>query len=164
MLTFTASDPGSAGEGLTISLTATSVDGTTTPILPVSYGATSSTGDNTSAGDDVIVTFVSNKAGVTDNTIGLPATSATSGTFSLATISHVHDTNGGVPVAITELHSNYKPNAGTGKRVAGLSGDYQSDESWNDVTYPEDDNYAANETITTAAVALKSRLTWLASS
>ena len=30
MLTFTASDPGSAGEGLTISLTATSVDGTTT--------------------------------------------------------------------------------------------------------------------------------------
>ena len=158
MLTFTAMDKGSAGKGKSISLTAASVDGTTTPILPVSYGATSATNDNTSSGADVIVTFESNTAGVDESVVGLPATSATSGTFALATISHVHDTNADVPVAITELHSNYKANAGTGKKTAGLSGDQHSDESWDDVRYPEDDNQVT--TVTTTAVA-KSRLGWL---
>jgi len=158
MLTFTAMDKGSAGKGKSISLTAASVDGTTSPILPVSYGATSATNDNASSGDDVIVTFESNTAGVDESVVGLPATSAASGSFAIGTISHVHDTNAGVPVAITELHSNYKANAGTGKKTAGLSGDQHSDESWDDVRYPEDDNQVT--TVTTTAVA-KSRLGWL---
>ena len=158
MLTFTAMDKGSAGKGKSISLTAASVDGTTSPILPVSYGATSASNDNASSGDDVIVTFESNTAGVDESVVGLPATSAASGSFAIGTISHVHDTNAGVPVAITELHSNYKANAGTGKKTAGLSGDQHSDESWDDVRYPEDDNTVT--TVTTTAVA-KNRIAWL---
>ena len=128
------------------------------PPLSTPKRATSATNDNASSGDDVIVTFESNTAGVDESVVGLPATSATSGTFAIGTISHVHDTNAGVPVAITELHSNYKANAGTGKKTAGLSGDQHSDESWDDVRYPEDDNQVT--TVTTTAVA-KSRLTWL---
>ena len=69
-LTFTARDIGTGGEGLSISLTAASVDGTTIPQLPVAYGKTRLTTDNTSAGDDVIVTFESNVAGLAGNEIG----------------------------------------------------------------------------------------------
>ena len=57
--------------------------------------------------------------------------------------------------AFSELHSNYKANAGTGKKTGN---DQHADESWNDVRYPEDDN--TTTTVTTAAVA-KSRLGWL---
>jgi hypothetical protein len=158
MLTFTARDAGSDGKGQSISLTAASSDGTTIPQLPVSYGATSLSTDNLSEGDDVIVTFVSNVAGTVGNSIGLPATSATSGTFSLATISHVGDTSAGVPTAITSLHSNLKARAGTGTVTNGLSGDQHTDESWGDVTYPE--NSTTVVTAGTTAVA-KNRIAWL---
>ena len=157
-LTFTARDVGSGGEGKSISLTAASTDGTTTPILPVAYGATRQTTDNTSAGSDVVITFESNVAGLAGNEIGLPATSGTSGTFSLATISHTSDTGSGVPVAITELHSNLRTNSSTAPTVAGLSGNMHTDESRSDVRYPEDDNTLT--TVTTAAVA-KNRIAWL---
>ena len=160
MLTFTARDVGTGGEGHSISLTAASIDGTTTPILPVAYGATRATTDNLSAGSDVVITFESDVAGVVGNNIGLPATSATSGTFTLATISHTSDTASGVPAAITELHSNSRTNSSTAPVVSGLSGDGQTDESRSDVRYPEDDNTASSTTGAVTAIA-KNRLAWL---
>ena len=83
--------------------------------------------------------------------IGNPATSATSGTFSAATLSHAATGIAG----ITELHSNLLANAGTNKVT---STDGHHDESRSDVVYPEDDN--TTTTVTTTAVA-KSRLGWL---
>jgi hypothetical protein len=163
-LTFAARDIGSGGEGHSISLTAASVDGTTIPQLPVAYGPTRATNDNLSAGADVIVTFESNVAGVAGNEIGLPATTATSGTFAALTISHVSDTSAeaGTNVnstpAIAELHSNLRTNSSTAPVVSGLSGDGHTDESRSDVRYPEDDNTLT--TVTTTAVA-KNRIAWL---
>jgi hypothetical protein len=155
MLTFTSKDVGTGGEGLTASISLSALDSTgNNGVLPVSYGATSLTTDNTSTGADVVLTFESNTAGTIANVIGNPATSATSGTFSAATLSHAATGIAG----ITELHSNYVVNTGTGSRT---STDGQYDESWNDVRMPYGDNYAANETVSTAAVALKSRLGWL---
>jgi hypothetical protein len=155
MLTFTAKDRGTGGEGLSASITLTALDTTgNNGVLPLSYGATSLTSDNTSTGPDVILTFESNTAGTIGNVIGNPATSATSGTYSAATLSHAATGIAG----ISELHSNYVVNTGTGSRT---STDGQYDESWDDVRMPYGDNYAANETVSTAAVALKSRLGWL---
>jgi hypothetical protein len=151
MLTFTAKDKGTSGAGLSASLTLSALDSTgNNGTLPVSYGATSLTSDNTSTGPDVVLTFESNTAGVLGNVIGNPATSATSGTFSAATLSHAATGIAG----ITELHSNFLANAGTNKVT---STDGQHDESRSDVVYPENDVAA---TVTTTAVA-KSRLTWL---
>jgi len=152
MLTFTAKDKGTGGAGLSASLTLSALDSTgNNGTLPVSYGATSLTSDNTSTGPDVVLTFESNTAGVLGNVIGNPATSATSGTFSAATLSHA-----AVGIAgISELHSNLLANAGTNKVT---STDGHHDESRSDVVYPEDDN--TTTTVTTTAVA-KSRLGWL---
>ena len=151
-LTFTARDIGSGGAGHSISLTAESIDGTTTPQLPVAYGLTRLTTDNLSDGNDVIVTFESNVAGLAGNEIGLPATTAVSGTFSALTISHVSDTSAeaGTNVnstpAIAELHSNLRTNSSVAPTVSGLSGDMHTDESRSDVRYPEDDNSASSTT------------------
>jgi hypothetical protein len=153
-LTFTARDFGTGGAGLSISLTAASVDGTTIPQLPVAYGATNASTDNVSAGPDVVVTFVDTVAGSLNNTIGLPATSAASSSFTLATVSHTGVTAAGVPTAITELHTNYKPNAGTGKAT---SEDQHSDESWSDVTYPE----GVVDAVTTTTAVDSSHVHWL---
>ncbi len=81
----------------------------------------------------------------------MTATSATSGTFSAATLSHAVTGIAG----ISELHSNYKVNAQTGSVT---STDGHHDESWSDVRYPEDNNLTT--TTTTAAVA-KTRIAWL---
>jgi hypothetical protein len=152
MLTFTARDKGTGGAGLSASLSIAALDSTgNNGTLPVAYGATNLTSDNTSTGPDVVLTFEANTAGVTENVIGLPATSATSGTFSAATLSHAATGIAG----ISELHSNYKVNAQTGSVT---STDGHHDESWSDVRYPEDNNLTT--TTTTAAVA-KTRIAWL---
>ena len=157
MLTFTAKDVGTGGEGLSASITLSALDATgNNGTLPLSYGATSLTSDNTSTGPDVVLTFESNTAGTIGNVIGNPATSATSGTYSAATLSHAATGIAG----ISELHTNYNVSTGTNSVT---STDGHHDESRNDVRIPSNDTFAANETITTAAVALKSRLSWLSS-
>ena len=151
MLTFTAKDKGTGGAGLSASLTISALDSTgNNGTLPVSYGATSLTTDNTSTGPDVVLTFESNTAGVIGNVIGNPATSATSGTFSAATLSHAAQSIAG----ITELHSNLLANAGTNK-VTSTDGHY--DENRSDVVYPEVD---VDATVTSAAVDY-SHVHWL---
>jgi hypothetical protein len=152
MLTFTSKDKGTDGAGLSASLSISALDATgNNGTLPVAYGATNLTSDNTSTGPDVILTFESNVAGLQQNVIGLPATSAASGTFGAATLSHAATGIGG----ISELHTNYKPRAGTGTPTYL---DVHPDESWSDVRYPEDDN-----TVTTAgsAAVAKNRIAWL---
>ena len=99
---------------------------------------------------DLVLTFESTQTGVANNNIGLPATSAASGTFASTTISYSAEA-----LSIdAELHSNYKANAGTGKATSTNS---HPEESWSDVTYPEDTVAA---TVSVTAVA-KSRLGWL---
>ena len=154
MFWLVAKDKGSGGNGLSASLTTEVGTGrSAVNFVPYAIGQTALTSDNktTAIEGDIVITFESNTAGVTENVIGLPATSATSGTFSAATMSHA----GAGIAAFSELHSNYKANAGTGKKTGN---DQHADESWNDVRYPEDDN--TTTTVTTAAVA-KSRLGWL---
>jgi len=151
----TALDRGTGGSGQSMSLTisdalADSTAATKYAVLPVIYGASYASTDNTTSGPDLVLTFESTQTGVANNNIGLPATSAASGTFSAATVSYSAEA-----ISIdAELHSNYKANAGTGKAT---STDSHPDESWSDVTYPEDTVAA---TVTTAAVA-KSRIGWL---
>jgi len=148
-----ADDKGSGGNGLTASLSTEAATGRSAiDFVPYAIGQTALTSDNktTAIEGDIVITFESNTAGVTQNVIGLPATSATSGTFSAATISHT-----GVGIAaFSELHSNLLANAGTNKATGA---DMHPDESRSDVTYPED---LVAATITTAAVA-KSRIGWL---
>ena len=152
MLTFTAKDTGTGGEGLSASLTIAALDSSgNNGVLPVSYGATSQTTDNTSTGPDVVLTFESNIAGVSGNVIGLPQTAAASGTYSAATLSHAATGIAG----ITELYTAYKVNAQTGTPTS-TDGRHAGSDS--DVRYPEDDNTLT--TISTTAVA-KNRIAWL---
>ena len=159
MLTFTAKDRGTGGEGLTASITLSALDATgNNGTLPLAYGATRSTSDNSSTGPDVVLTFESNTAGASlvNSVLSVPANSTTSGIYGAGTLSHA-----AVGIAgISELHTNYNASTGTGSATY-LDGHH--DESNNDVRVPSDDTYLQNETITTAAVALKSRLAWLSS-
>ena len=154
-MTMTALDKGSGGSEQTIALSITDAGADSTAgaskygILPYIAGPTASTGDNKSSGPDLVLSFEETNAGVAANTIGLPSTSAASETYAAATISYAFKT-----AALTTLHSNYYANATTGKAT---STDSHPDESWSDVTQPENDVTA---TTTTAAVA-KSRLGWL---
>ena len=151
----TALDRGTGGSGQSMSLTisdalADSTAATKYAVLPVIYGASYASTDNTTSGPDLVLTFESTQSGVANNNIGLPATSAASGTFSAATVSYSAEA-----ISIdAELHSNLKANAGTG---IATSTDSHPDESWSDVTYPE---ATVAATVTTTAVA-KSRIGWL---
>ena len=154
MLTFTAKDTGTGGEGLSASLTIAALDSSGNDgVLPVSYGATSQTTDNTSTGADVVLTFESNVAGVSGNVIGLPYSAATSGTYSAATMSHAATGIAG----ITELWTGYKVNAQTGTPTS-TDGHHSGSDS--DVRYPEDDNAASTTTGAVTAIA-KNRIAWL---
>ena len=148
-----ADDVGSGGNGLAASLTTEAATGRSAiDFVPYAIGQSALTTDNTTTAieGDIVITFESNTAGVAGTVIGLPATSAASGTFSAATMSHA----GTGIAAFSELHSNLLANAGTNKATGS---DQHADESRSDVRYPEDTVAA---TITTAAVA-KSRLGWL---
>ena len=151
-MTMTALDKGSGGSEQTIALSITDAGADSTAgaskygILPYIAGPTASTGDNKSSGPDLVLSFEETNAGVAANTIGLPSTSAASETYGTATISYAFKT-----AALTTLHSNYYANATTGKAT---STDSHPDESWSDVTQPE------NDVASTGAVA-KSRLGWL---
>ncbi|MDA9588694.1 hypothetical protein N9R82_06475, partial [Flavobacteriaceae bacterium] len=155
--TFTAKNTGSAGNGLGVSISVASYDGTTTPVIPVRYGSTTATTDNTTVGSDLMITLESTTAGALgDDQVGLPATGADSDGTDYAgtagTISYTSPTAGGTST-VSELYTNYRPYADIGDVT---STDNKFVEHRADVTYPEDAVAAGAST-----AANYSRIGWL---
>jgi len=156
-MTFTAKNTGSSGVGHGVTISVSSYDGTTTPIIPVRYGSTTLTTDNTSDGGDLIVTLESTTAGIIgDDQVGLPATGTDSDGTDYAgtagTISYTSPTAGGTST-VSELYTNYKPYADIGDVT---STDARTAEHRADVTYPEDAIAGADDNSTSY-----SRIGWL---
>ena len=146
----TSKDIGTGGAGLAASLSITGKS--SQAYLPYRIGATRSTGDNVTAGPDVVLTFEWNTAGTDTYPLGTPANDATDHAESAATVSFAGAKATGT--AVNELYSTYLANAGTNKPTG--TNTYPA-ESRSDVTVPEQTIAA---TVTTAAVD-SSHVHWL---
>ena len=149
----TSKDIGTGGAGLAASLSVTGKS--SQAYLPYIIGATRSTGDNVTAGPDVVLTIEWNTAGTDTYPLGTPADDATDHAESAATVSFAGA--GATGAGINELYTTLAANAGTALETGANT--YPA-ESRSDVRIPENDNLSSTTTGAVTAVAFN-RLAWL---
>ena len=149
----TSKDIGTGGAGLAASLSVTGK--ASQAYLPYIIGATRSTGDNVTAGPDVVLTLEWNTAGTDTYPLGTPANDATDHAESAATVSFAGA--GATGAGINELYTTHFANAGTNDETGANT--YPA-ESRSDVRNPENNNLSSSTSGAVTAVAFN-RLAWL---